>query len=275
MAHTRHGDGETGRKPGALDGLIRPGKRRAGGAGCAVRLVRLELGGESRSHVTDAPDPLVPPIPELARLYALRWDFELAAKLVERRLGLHILRGCKHAIVQQQVRAAPIIGRIPQAPRLEVAGRAGAGVDEVSMGLLVRYLPRFAGRGLGPVAESAGRGRTLGLVGPSRRIAHTAPEIPPEELVPAPPDPIPGRKPGYANRKRRPRGDTRAAPTAAAIQLDQMTRVPALPRTTRGASLTAAAATASSRARRSGTAARARRRARATRRRAAPCGSGA
>jgi hypothetical protein len=49
--------------------------------------------------------------------------------------------------VLQQMWAVLIIAQVMQALQMEIAGRAGVGVEEVSMALLVEYLPQFTGRG--------------------------------------------------------------------------------------------------------------------------------
>lgn len=208
LIHTYYKDGRTPEESKTFDGLVWLGKHRADRAKHAVRLVRFQQGGQERSYITNLLDPTVLPMVQIARLYARRWDFELAAKLVKRHLGLHLLWGCKQVVVQQQVWAVLIISQILQALRMEVAGRADVDVDEVSMELLVRYMPRFAARGLDPVKEFVEQGRTLGFIRPSRRITAVAPQIPAEQLHAAPPGLVLQRQPRYANRKCGPRSAT-------------------------------------------------------------------
>lgn len=172
-----------------------------------MRLVRFRVGQKRHSYITNVLDPSLLPLHEIPRLYARRWDFELAIKLVKRELGLHLLWSCKPVVVQQQVWAVLIIAQILQALRMEVAARAGAWVEEVSMGLLVRYMPRFAARGLDPLKEFVEQGRALGFIRPSRRIDRRGPRIAPELLSPLPPGLALRRKPRYAGR----RSITRAA----------------------------------------------------------------
>jgi hypothetical protein len=204
VIHVYHEDEKTG----TLDCVAWLGKHRSDRAAHAVRLVRFEAGGKSYSYITNVLDPELLPLQEVPRLYGRRWDFELAMKLVKRDLGLGLLWGCKPVVVVQQVWAALIVSQILQALRTEVAARAGASVDEVSMGLLVRYMPRFAARGLDPVKEFVEQGRALGFIRPSRRIDRRGPRIPPELLSPLPPGLALRREPRYAGR----RSGTRAAP---------------------------------------------------------------
>lgn len=197
IIHVYHEDQEEG----ILDCVAWLGKHRSDRAAHAVRLVRFKVGEKTYSYVTSVLDPELLPLQEMADLYARRWDFELAIKLVKRHLGLHVLWSCKQVVVQEQVWAVLIIAQILQALRMEVAARARVPKDEVSMELLVRYMPRFAQRGLDPVKEIVEQGRALGFIRPSRRIKRQAPWIPPEQLSALPEDIELVREPRYSKRK--------------------------------------------------------------------------
>jgi hypothetical protein len=192
-----------------FDGLIWLGKHRADRAAHAVRLVHFTVGGTTFSYVTNVLDPAVLPIREIARLYARRWDIELAFKLVKRHLGLHLLWSAKDVVVLQQVWAVLTIAQVLQALRLEIAARAGADPFEVSLPLLVEYAPRFACEGRDPVALFVEHGRALGFIRPSRRTAIAAPEIPADHLLPPPPDLVLTRTPRHANKDCGPRAKTK------------------------------------------------------------------
>ena len=172
----------------AFDGLIWLGKHRADRAGRAARLVRFTVGGATFAYVTNVLDPRVLPLREVARLYARRWDLELAFKLIKRHLGLHLLWSAKDVVVLQQVYAVLCIAQILQALRLEIAARAGVDPFEVSLPLLVEYAPRYAHEGRDPVAVFVEHGRALGFIRPSRRTRIAAPDIAPDHLIPPPPD---------------------------------------------------------------------------------------
>lgn len=177
-AHYRRGD--------TLDALVWLGAHRADRAKHAVRLVQFRHKGALRRYVTNVLDPATLPMAEIARLYARRWDIELAFDLIKTHLGLHLLWGSKPVVVLQQVWAVLTIAQALQALRLEIAGRAGVDPFEVSLPLLVEYLPFFAARGLDPVAVFVEQGRALRLIRPSTRTAIAAPDIPPEDLTPRP-----------------------------------------------------------------------------------------
>lgn len=188
-----------------FDGLVWLGAHRADRAAAAVRLVRFTLRGTTFSYLTNVQDPALLPIREIARLYARRWDIELAFKLIKRYLGLHLFWSAKNVVILQQVYAVLIIAQILQALRLEIAGRAGVDPFEVSMPLLVQYLPRYAYEGRDPVAVFVEQGRALRFIRPSRRTGIEAPTIPLEQLVPVPPDLVLLRTPRYAQKNCGPR----------------------------------------------------------------------
>jgi len=157
--------------------------------------------GQERSYRTNVLDPEVLPIREVAELYARRWDIELAFKLAKRELGLHLLWSAKTVVVLQHVWAVLTISQILQGLRLEVAGRAGVEIEEVSMPLLVRWMPEFAHDGHDPVAAFVEMGRFAGFIRSSRRITIEGPRIPAGQLRRLPPDLPLDRTPRYARRR--------------------------------------------------------------------------
>ena len=204
VIHTLYACGDT------LDAIVWLGAHRADQAKYAVRLVQFQHGGTMYRYVTNVLDPTVLPMAEIARLYARRWDIELAFKLVKQHLGLHLLWGAKPVMVLQQVWAVLIIAQVLQALRVEIAGQAGVDPYEVSLPLLVQYLPYFAYRGLDPVQVFVEQGRALRLIRPSTRTEITAPLISPADLTPLPPDLVLERSPRYAQRKCEPRSQPAA-----------------------------------------------------------------
>lgn len=194
VIHAFYHRGET------FDGLVWLGKYRADRARHAVRLVQFRHNGALYRYVTNVTDPALLPMAEIARLYARRWDIELAFKLLKTHLGLHLLWGSKPTVVLQQVWACLTIAQVLQALRLEIAARAGADPFEVSLPLLIEYLPFFAARGLDPVAVFVEQGRALRLIRPSTRTAIQAPEVPPDALLPLPPHLALARTPRHAQR---------------------------------------------------------------------------
>jgi hypothetical protein len=184
-----------------FDGIIWLGAYRADMGAHAVRLVRFRVGTSLSTYLTNVLDPELLPMLEIARLYARRWDFELAMKLIKRHLKLSLLWSAKDVVVLQQVWAVLTISQILQALQMEIAGRAGVDVFEVSMELLVQYAPQYAYTGQNPVEVFVNQGRELRFIRPSTRTVIQGPAIDPSEIVPLPPDLVLDRKPRYAQRK--------------------------------------------------------------------------
>ena len=205
VVHPFYDDGTT------FDGLIFLGAYRADRAKHAVRLVRFQVGKTAYQYITNVTDPADLSLLDIARLYARRWDIELAFKLIKRELGLHLLWSAKTPIVLQQVWAVLIIAQIFQALRLEIAARAGVDVFDVSLPLLLRYLPQFARSGQDPIGVIVASGGAAGLFRPARRVRIQAPHLAPHQLAPAPPDLVLIRTPRYANKDCGPRSLKTAA----------------------------------------------------------------
>lgn len=186
---------------GTLDQLVFLGAYRADRAERVVRLVQFRVGHTTYRYLTNVTDPHLLSLEEIARLYARRWDIELAINLVKTHLGLHLLWSAKPVVIEQQVVAALIIAQCLQALRLEIAGRAGVDPFEVSLALLVRYLPQFARRGIDPVDAFLMNAREVGFIRPSTRTVIQAPSIPLQEYQLPPPDLVLTRSSRYANRK--------------------------------------------------------------------------
>jgi Transposase DDE domain len=195
VLHPFYQQGET------FDGLVWLGAHRADRAKHAVRLVQFRHGATLYRYATNVHDPRLLPMADLARLYARRWDIELAFNLIKTELGLHLLWSAKTDVILQQVWAVLIIAQVLQALRLEIAHAAGVDLFAVSLPLLVRYLPQYAARGLDPLAAFLADADDLGFIRPSRRTRIAAPRIPDDHLAPLPPDLALTRPPRYAERK--------------------------------------------------------------------------
>jgi hypothetical protein len=199
VVHAFYDDGTT------FDGLIFLGAYRADRAKHVVRLVRFQVGATAYQYITNVTDPADLSLLDIARLYARRWDIELAFKLIKRELGLHLLWSAKTPVVLQQVWAVLIIAQIFQAFRLEIAARAGVDCFDVSLPLLLRYLPQFARAGQDPIAVIIATGGGAGLFRPARRVRIQAPDLTPDQLVAPPPNLVLIRTPRYANKDCGPR----------------------------------------------------------------------
>lgn len=195
LIHTFYQHGNT------LDALVWLGAHRADRARYAVRLVQFRTARGLHRYLTNVMDPRQFPPRAIAQVYGRRWDIELAFDLVKTHLGLHLLWASNPTIVAQQVWAVLIISQILGALRLEIAGRAGVDPFDVSLPLLVEYLPRLAADGADPIAAIVAQGRALGFIRPSTRTQPTAPHVPRDQLCLAPPDLSLERTPRYAERR--------------------------------------------------------------------------
>lgn len=184
-----------------LDALVWLGAHRADRAAHAVRLLTVRLGDRSYSYITNVLDPTQLTALDMVRLYGRRWDIEMAINLVKTHLQLHLWWSAKTTVILQQLWAVLIISQIIQALHLEIAGRAGVEPDEVSLALLVQYLPILAHEGRDPVAFFVAVGRQAHFIRPSTRIQRQIPFVPPDKIVPLPPGLVLVRTPRYAHRK--------------------------------------------------------------------------
>jgi hypothetical protein len=167
-----------------------------------VRQVQFRQGGQLRQYFTNVCDPTVLPLCEIARLYARRWDIELAFLTLKRELGLHLIWSSKSVVILAQVWACLIIAQVLQAIRMEVALRADVDAFEVSLPLLIEALPQFGSQGHDGIVECVRQGRRLGIIRPSTRLRIQAPEIPPEQMTPLPQGTVLCRQPCYRHEKR-------------------------------------------------------------------------
>ena len=195
LEHTYYQDGQV------LDALVWLGAYRADKARYLVRLVQFPHGQQVHRYITNVTDPRQLSIAEIARLYARRWDIEMAVQLVKVHLGLGLLWSAKPVVIQQQIWAVLTIAQIVQALRLEAAARAGVELFDVSLPLLVRYLPRYAATGRDPLRAFLAHGIALKFIRPSRRVTISAPLPALSAYQWPPPDLVRERTPRYARRK--------------------------------------------------------------------------
>jgi Transposase DDE domain len=182
-----------------FDGLVRLGAYRADRARYAVRLVTFRVGEVSYQYITNVVHPTQLSLHDIAVLYARRWDIEMAFKLIKRELGLHLFWSAKPVILLQQVWAVLLISQILHALQLEIAAKAAVDPFDVSLTLLVEYLPAWSDVDF--VALVVERGRAAGFIRPSRRIRIQTPPLDLTEYRPPPPDLALVFEPRYARRR--------------------------------------------------------------------------
>jgi len=170
-----------------LDALIFLGAYRADRAQHAVRLLQFQAGTTTYRYITNVLDPQLLSLRDAAALYARRWDIELAFRLLKEHLHLHLIWSAKSVVIQQQLWAALSISQVLHALQFEIAARAECDPFEVSLPLLVEYLPRYAAAGVDPIAAFVADGRQVGFIRPSARLTPRAPDIALDQIIPLPP----------------------------------------------------------------------------------------
>jgi hypothetical protein len=208
VRHVFHADGDT------LDAPVWLGAHRADRAKFAVRLVQSRHGATLHRYLTNVLGPRRLPLGEVPRLYARRWDIELAVNTAKTDLNLHLLWSSKPAVILHQLWAVLAVAQLLPALRVLVAATARVEPFDASLPLLVRSLPLYAARGHGrdPILAFAADGRRLGFIRPSRRIRITTPLIPADTLHPPPKGLRLVRLPRYAPRRGDRQADARASP---------------------------------------------------------------
>src|SRR5258708_31130325 len=179
-----------------FDGLVWLGNHQAQ-AGAVVRLVRVRGGCSTHAYLSNVLDPSVLSVGDLLRLYARRWDSELAFLLLKEDVELHLGGHSKLTGILQQIWARLIIAQLLQAMRMEIACQAHVDPFEVSMPLVVRSMPLLLAREQDPIAVCVQRGRQLGFIRPSSRLQLQVPAIASPDIVPRPADLVLERTPCY------------------------------------------------------------------------------
>jgi hypothetical protein len=186
---------------GVFDALVYLGVYRSDQAAEVVRLVCFRVGSQRYSYLTNVLDPAVLSLADIARLYARRWDVELAFRELKEHLGLRLLWSAKLGVIYQQVWASLILAQLLHAFQVELAARAEVDTFDVSLALLTRSVPRLMAQGEDPMAFLLTHGRAMGVIRPSTRKLIQVPVVPLQEVSYPPPALIQPRQAHYAHRK--------------------------------------------------------------------------
>jgi len=182
VAHTHY------RHEGTLDALVWLGGKRSSHAGHLVRLVRVGDGSHLHSYLTNVTDPSLLPAGDVVRLYARRWDIELAFLTLKQHLGLCSLWSGRQDLILQQLWVVLLLASLYQHLRLHLAGELGIDPFELSLPLLLKYLPQMLEQGWDPLSWLKRYGRDLGLIRPSSRYVSVGADIPTDQVVLPPAD---------------------------------------------------------------------------------------
>jgi IS4 transposase len=187
---------------GVLDAIVWLGAYRADRAKYPVRLVQFYSCGHLHRYFTNVLDPQQLPLAEVARLYARRWDIELAFAVLKEHLHAGQLWSAKWPVICVQIWCALLLAQVFHGLQVQLAAQAGVEPFEVSLDLLVEVVPRLLERGIAPLPLLVRRGGELGLIRPSTRLRVQVPFVDATWLSPAPPEALqPREKARYAQRK--------------------------------------------------------------------------
>lgn len=186
---------------GAYDALVYLGVHSSDRAGQMVRLVCFRLGSQQYCYLTNVLDPADLSIADIARLYARRWDIELAFRELKEHLGLCLLWSAKLGVIYQQLWASLILAQLLHAFQVELAARAEVEPFDVSLQLLSRHLPRLLLHTGDPMGFLVQYGQAMGLIRPSSRRLILAPDEPLVQVNSPPPELLRPRQAYSAHRK--------------------------------------------------------------------------
>ena len=171
---------------GVLDAIVWLGVYRADRAKYPVRLVQFYQRGQLHRYLTNVLDAQQLTLADIARLYARRWDIELAFCVLKEHLHLSQLWSAKWEVVQVQIWAGVLLAQLFHGLQVQLAASAGVDPFEVSIDLLVQIVPRLLQRGIAPLPYLEQHGREVGLIRPSTRLRVQVPFIDPRWITPAP-----------------------------------------------------------------------------------------
>jgi hypothetical protein len=187
---------------GVLDAIVVLGKYRADRAKYPVRLVQYYHHGQLHRYLTNVLDPQQLSLAEVARLYARRWDIELAFSLLKEHLHASQLWSAKWPVIQVQIWCALLLAQLFHGLQVQLAAQEGVDPFEVSIDLLVELVPQILHRGIAPLPYLGRVGREIGVIRPSPRLTPQVPFVDATWIRPAPPEALqPREQTRYAHRK--------------------------------------------------------------------------
>ena len=184
-----------------VDELVWLGAHRADRAKHLVRRITVMTRSGPRVYLTNVTDPRTATARELVQLYGRRWDIELAFKLVKRELKLSTLWSAKPVVIEHQLWAVLLIAQLLSALRGEIAARAAVPLDDVSLALMVQYLPEYTRTHPDdPIGAFVADGVGLRFIRPASRTRYEVEEVTVAAYHLPPPDLDTTRTPRYAGK---------------------------------------------------------------------------
>jgi hypothetical protein len=187
-------------RDGYGEALIFLGAYHSNQAAYLMRMIRIRYRGQWFTYITNVLDPNLLSGADVVRLYARRWDIELAFRVLKDYLNLRFLWSAKAGVISAQIWATVILAQMLHALQIRVAVQSGVETFDVSLELLLRHIPDFIRQGgdlLSRIQEGA---YPLGIIRPSTRKRIEVPVIEREDIIPPPPDLVWIRPPRYAHK---------------------------------------------------------------------------
>lgn len=185
--------------------LVQLGAYRTDWAAYTVRLVEFQFRGTWFSYLTNVLDPHLLSGEQIARLYARRWDIEMAFRALKDYLGLRVLWSASWTIIVLQVWACAILAQCFHALQVHLANEVGVEVFEVSLPILIEQVSQqvVAGEPFSLpdlLRQFQEEGRQIALIRPSSRLTPQVPQIPWRWYDWPPGDLVYERPPRYGHR---------------------------------------------------------------------------
>ena len=162
---------------GYLDALVFLGAYRSDQARFAVRLIQVGRGQQTRRYLSNVLDPRLLSGAEIVRLYARRWDIELAFRTLKDHLHLRVLWSAKWEVLLVQILASVILAQVFHGVQVELAAQQHVEVFDVSLDLLIRLLPRKLLMGQSSGNWLRTQGRRVGIIRSGSRLVYEVPQI--------------------------------------------------------------------------------------------------
>ncbi len=156
VLHCCYEQGET------FDGIVFLGTQKGPRPKHAVRLVREASHGVLHTDISKVLDPHQLCMHDIAQLSARRWDIECAFLLLKKHLGWALFWSAKPHVLLQQVWGTLIMAQMLQVLRLQIAVEAKQDPYDVSMDLLIEYLPTLSDYHQDALGVLVTRGKDLG-----------------------------------------------------------------------------------------------------------------
>ncbi len=186
---------------GVFDGLVYLGTHRANQAKEVVRLVSFRHRQRLYRYFTNVLDPRQLSLQEVVKLYARRWDIEGAFRVLKDHLGVNTLWSAKSSVIEVQLWSTLLLAQCLHRLQVQIAMQEGVDIFDVSLALLIGWMPRWLAQGINPVTCLARIGRDLGFIRPSTRSHVQVPCVDPRWITFPEPEGIHPREQGHYSRR--------------------------------------------------------------------------